>query len=54
MSSNAVFAELAVGLGDELLDYYRLFQLGSEAQIELGGVGRALSRKGPIPIIIGP
>ncbi len=37
LSSNAVFAELAVGLGDELLDYYRLFQLGSEAQIELGG-----------------
>lgn len=36
-SSNAVFAELAVNLGDELLDYYRFFQLGSEPQIELGG-----------------
>lgn len=39
LSSNAIFAELAVQLGDDLLDYYHLFQLGSEPLVELGGKG---------------
>lgn len=37
LSSNAIFAELAVKIGDELLHYYRLFQLGCEPEVELGG-----------------
>lgn len=37
-SSNVVFAQLAVELGDKLLEYYRLWGLGQEVQFELANL----------------